>query len=526
MRELRLLIGISFRQMLYTFAAGQGRKKNVTMAGAIGLMAFLALYISGLYSWLMGELLEEAGVLEFLIPMMTLLAVAVSLIFTFFAAGGIVFGGKDTDFILSMPVSAFCVMLSRMSALYLENLLFVGLWMIPAGAAGFVFAGRTDPSYFLRLVLSILFVPFLPSALACLGGYVVAWAGARMRHRALLSNLISIALFLALMAGSMQVNQIGILLLNHRKEAQRLFMTWLLPIGLLGRGMDGDWGALLCSLCLCVLPFLGITWLFSFRYQAILSGLKSRLVRTDFCLKAQKAQGPFAAMLKKEISRFFSTPSYLLNAGMGAVLLLAAGVWMAVAKELPTTLLEIAGHGTTDPLVLGCMALLLSMIYPSAVSVSLEGRTVWLLKEAPLKPSVLFGAKICLNLTLAWPCILLFTALASLTLGIAPFRAACMALACLSMTGFLAAAGLSVNLCFPRLDADNDTVVIKQSASAIIACLGSMLIAGAAAGLYVLIGRKTGLEVFCLAMTALFAGLWMLTWRWLMKEGALKFEAL
>ena len=73
MRELRLLIGISFRQMLYTFAAGQGRKKNVTMAGAIGLMAFLALYISGLYSWLMGELLEEAGVLEFLIPMMTLL---------------------------------------------------------------------------------------------------------------------------------------------------------------------------------------------------------------------------------------------------------------------------------------------------------------------------------------------------------------------------------------------------------------------------------------------------------------------
>ena len=96
----------------------------------------------------------------------------------------------------------------------------------------------------------------------------------------------------------------------------------------------------------------------------------------------------------------------------------------------------------------------------------------------------------------------------------------------MAMTGFLAAAGLSVNLCFPRLDADNDTVVIKQSASAIIACLGSMLIAGAAAGLYVLIGRKTGLEVFCLAMTALFVGLWMLTWRWLLKEGALKFEAL
>ena len=48
MRELRLLVGVSFRQMLHTFATGQGKKKNATAAGAVGLMAFLALYISGL----------------------------------------------------------------------------------------------------------------------------------------------------------------------------------------------------------------------------------------------------------------------------------------------------------------------------------------------------------------------------------------------------------------------------------------------------------------------------------------------
>ena len=232
MRELRLLVGVSFRQMLHTFATGQGKKKNATAAGAVGLMAFLALYISGLYSWLMGELLEEAGVLEFLLPVMTLLAVAVSLVFTFFAASGIIFSGKDTDLILSMPVSAFSVMLSRMSALYLENLLFVGLWMIPSGAAGYIFGERTDPLYFLRLALSILFVPFLPSLLASLGAYVVAWAGARMKHRALLSNLISIVLFLALMLGCMQINQIGTLLLNHREEAHR-------PVGQRNGGKPG-----------------------------------------------------------------------------------------------------------------------------------------------------------------------------------------------------------------------------------------------------------------------------------------------
>ena len=71
-------------------------------------------------------------------------------------------------------------------------------------------------------------------------------------------------------------------------------------------------------------------------------------------------------------------------------------------------------------------------------------------------------------------------------------RAICMALVSLAMTGFLAAAELMVNLHFPKLDWDNDTVVIKQSASAMIACLGSILIVAAAAGLYVLTGRKIG----------------------------------
>ena len=526
MRELRLLVGVSFRQMLHTFATGQGKKKNATAAGAVGLMAFLALYISGLYSWLMGELLEEAGVLEFLLPVMPLLAVAVSLVFTFFAASGIIFGGKDTDLILSMPVSAFSVMLSRMSALYLENLLFVGLWMIPSGAAGYIFGERTDPLYFLRLALSILFVPFLPSLLASLGAYVVAWAGARMKHRALLSNLISIVLFLALMLGCMQINQIGTLLLNHREEARRLFMTWFLPIGLLGKGMEGNRAALLGSWILCALPFFGVTWLFSIRYQAILSSLQSRLIRNDYRLTKVKEEGPFGAMLKKEIGRLFSTPSYLFNAGVGVVLLLAAGVWMTVMKDQMALLMEVAGHELADPVLLGCMAFLLATVYPTAVSISLEGRTIWLLKEAPLKPSILFGAKICLNLVLAWPATLIFTILAACSLGISAMRAICMALVSLAMTGFLAAAELMVNLHFPKLDWDNDTVVIKQSASAMIACLGSILIVAAAAGLYVLTGRKIGFEVFCLAMAVLFTALGLLVWRKLMRNGPSRFEAL
>ena len=89
---------------------------------------------------------------------------------------------------------------------------------------------------------------------------------------------------------------------------------------------------------------------------------------------------------------------------------------MTVMKDQMALLMEVAGHELADPVLLGGMAFLLATVYPTAVSISLEGRTIWLLKEAPLKPSILFGAKICLNLVLAWPATLIFTILAACSL--------------------------------------------------------------------------------------------------------------
>ena len=231
-------------------------------------------------------------------------------------------------------------------------------------------------------------------------------------------------------------------------------------------------------------------------------------------------------MVKKEVGRLFSTTAYLLNAGMGVFLLLAAGIWMAVARDQIAPLVSIAGHDAADPVILGCMAFLLATVYPSAVSISLEGRTIWLLKEAPLKPSALFGAKACLNLILAWPATLVFTALSAFALEMAPARAACMALSGLALSGFLAVAGLALNLHFPKLDCDNDTVVIKQSASAMIACFGSIILVALSAGLYVLVGNRIGMEAFCLAMTALFAVSGLILWKILMQKGPSRLEAL
>ena len=53
------------------------------------------------------------------------------LLFTTFAVKGVVFGGKDNDLLLSMPVPTTMLMASRVTAIYLENLLFAVFVLAP-----------------------------------------------------------------------------------------------------------------------------------------------------------------------------------------------------------------------------------------------------------------------------------------------------------------------------------------------------------------------------------------------------------
>ena len=116
MRKLWVLLKLNFRAMLRAFSfrsgAGSSKKKAAGGLGALLLMAFLALYLSGVYSFLLASMLAEVGIVEMVLPLMALMACVMSLMFTLFAASGLVFGGKDSDIVLALPVPAFTVMLS------------------------------------------------------------------------------------------------------------------------------------------------------------------------------------------------------------------------------------------------------------------------------------------------------------------------------------------------------------------------------------------------------------------------------
>ena len=407
MRKFLILARVQLWALLTSFRIGGSRKKAASGWAALALMAALCLFISGSYSFPLGEQLAAAGCLELLL-MMSVMAVIMGLVFTVFAAQGVVFGGRDADLLLSMPVSAFTALLAKLTALYVENLALCAFLVLPAGAAWLWFGGGGGALFVLRLIVGTLFLALLPTLLSLAGGFLLSWLGGRFANRRavnlLLYGLMAAAVFFLAVRMNMAVAVLAAGAMGA--EAEGAFAGWGVPFLLFQRGVCGDWETLAMFCLLSLAPVLAAAWLFARNYQRVLTGLSSHGRRPAYRLGRLKAAGRRKALLRKEADRYFGTPIYLLNTGIGLILLVVAGIAAAVMGGSLRDRLAQAGLGSVPLLTLaaGAIGFMLSTVAITGSSISLEGRNLWIIKESPVSASEALGVKAGFQLLLACPC--------------------------------------------------------------------------------------------------------------------------
>lgn len=529
MRKLWILWKINFRSMLRTLSVGRG-SKAVGGFAALGLMAFLALYCSGVYSFLLADVFAQAGLMDLLAPLMAVLACVMALVLTLGAATGFVFGGRDADLMLTLPVPASTVVLGKLLALYLENLTFCGLWMLPVTLAYVLKApggAAQSAAYCAYMLLALPFLPLLPTTLALLCGWASAYVSGHAGNKSLVQTIVGFALLIAVMLGSFQINRLIEHILLNAGAVRHALHTALLPFGLLLDALAGSVPALAGFALCCTAPFLLLAFCIGTRYQRILSALKSHRTRSDYRLRDVRAGSAFAALFKKECRRFFGTPVYLLNMGFGAVMLIGFSAYAVLRRGEAARVLDVIGGAqAAAPLFMLVAGLLASTCNTACVSLSLEGKTLWILKEAPVRAQTLFGAKALLGLLAAALPAALSVLLLTAAFGVPAFDALAMLALCVSFGAFLAAYGLTVNLHFPKLDSENEAVVVKQSASTLLGIFGGMLAAGLCALAWGLLSARLAFPVFCLLLSALLLAAAALLWRRICRRGPALLTAL
>ena len=534
---LKALLRKQFLELNTFYFQNRKTGKNRSKAGVVGfviLYIVLFIYLAFVFFMLaqaLSSTLIPLGYGWLYYAMMGLIALALGVIGSVFTTYTGLYHAKDNELLLSMPIPPSRILLVRMLGVYAMGMLYTCIIMIPTIVAGQLAAPGVWP-LFAQIILTLL-LGLLVLTLTCFLGWVVALIAARLKNKSFVTVLLALV-FLALYFAVYTRINIYIQEIAQRVDALDRAMRSLYPVYAFGRAAEGDGVSLLAFAAIALALAALCTWIMSRSFIRIVTMKRGESIKkTDYRTKAsQKVSAASAALLRKELKRFTGSPTYMLNCGLGLVMMLIAAVLLVVkAGAVRDVINMIAGSEPSMVSALpifgfGAVVLLAAMNPITAPSISLEGKTLWLLQSLPVRAADVLTAKLRMHLYLCIGPTVIFTAAIAYVLRVEYSAAIYMVVLSLETTMLFAALGLMLNLLRPSLSWTNETVPIKQSMPVVVVIFGGWLLAAIVVGAYFLLRKFCSADAYMIGCIVVFALLCRLMNSWLMRRGAERFSAL
>lgn len=435
---------------------------------------------------------------------------------------------KDNDLLLAMPIPVSTLVAARLFGVYLMGLLYSAVVILPTIIVYWATAGVTPPAVLGGLLITVLISVFVLT-ISCVLGWVVAKISQKLKHKSLITVLVSLAFigayyFVYFKAQSVIQN----LLANAAVYGARIKGA-AYPVYLFGSVGVGDVRASVI-VSTAVIALFGLMWLLLSRSFLQIATSTGKVVRREYREMRGRQQSLDTALLSREFSRFSASPNYMLNCGLGTFLMplyAIAVLWKGseLFSVMDAMFAETAG---SVPLLL-CVVLcgLASMNFMIAPSVSLEGKSLWLLQSLPVEPWRIFRAKIRMQLLLTGLPLLLCI---MCTAAVYPMHSTQL-LMLLLFTGsyalLMALAGLFFGVKMPTLTWTNEIMPIKHGAPVMITLFGGFgYMVLLFAGFMLLPGWMLGFcgYMSCFVGVNLFLSVWVCLW--LREKGVVRFSEL
>ena len=532
---LKTLIKKQYMECFRTYFVNRKTGKRRSKGGIIGmfvmfacLMLFLCAMFFGL-SLLMGEQLFAAGLGWLFYVLMGSLAVMLGVFGSVFNTYSTLYLAKDNELLLSMPIPPSKILITRMLLVYGLSLLYSGCIWIPTVAYGWIFE-EVAPLAVVFQVLLLPIIALLDTVITCVLGWAVALVASRVKNKSFIAVLASLVFFGAYYYVSF--NMMGLLekLLMNAEAVGKGIRTWANILYQLGMAANGSVGAMLIFSSVSLLSFAICLWVLSRTFLNITIHTQTGTKRAEkVSAKAGSAQG---ALRRRELRRFLGSATYMLNCGLGVILLILMAGFAVIKREV---LLElISGFAETVPQVSKLVPLVLVAIVGFCVgmnavtvpSVSLEGKNLWIVQSLPVTGKMVLRAKLGLGLLVNLVPAVLAVAVLSWCVGLTGGTAVLCALLLAAMTWFFAAGGLMLGVLRPDLQWTSESMPIKQSLNMMLAVLFAFVMPGLIAVLGYLTRELMEMDAFlAMAAVVLLLASAMIS-RWLDTAGARRFERL
>lgn len=459
--------------------------------------------------------------------MLALIAVALGCFGSVFSTYTGLYLSKDNDLLLSMPIPIRSILVSRLASVYLMGLMYSAVVSVPAVIIYWINAGITALSV-IGGIIYIIFISLIVLTLSCILGWAVARISLKLKNKSFVTVLVSILFIVLYYVVYFKAQQIISDIIQNAVVYGEKIKGSAYIIYAMGRMGEGDVLAILESIGVTAVLLALTYYILSSSFIKIATS-SGNVTKTKYQKKHVKTKGLFGAVFGKEMSRFISSPNYMLNCGLGVVFLPVIGIGIIVKADSVLNMLNMMTDGINGgAYVLLCTAMIFAaaMNDSTAPSVSLEGKNIWLTQVLPVPTRMFLQAKLMVQLaisaipvTFAAVCIAIVwngTIAESLILILTP----------MVLSVLFACFGLTMALLFPNLSWTNEISPIKQSLSVFITLFGGWAYGIIWPVLFFLTKWPYGGVSFMLLAIGVSAFIALALYIWIMKKGEQIFKNL
>ncbi len=508
---------------------GKARSRAAAI-GMIGMFGLLMLMLAAMFfgmGWALRPLFD-AGLSWLYFLIMSMLALLLGVLGSVFNTFSSLYQAKDNDLLLSLPIPVPKILVARLLGVYLMDLMYSGVVLVPALAVYFI-AQKPGLGGVLCALAAALLLSIVVLCLSCGLGWVVARMNSRLKNKSLLTVLVSVVFMGLYYSVCFRFQELLETLVNNAAFYGEMLRGGAYPLYLFGCAGAGDGLALLKAAAVILGVFALVCAVMSRSFLKLATGSRGT-GRREYRRKPMKVKSVSGALMSREWRRYLSSATYMLNCSLGSLFmtLLAAALFIKGREWLAllTPVQAFLSPSLLEMLACAVLCLTVAMNDLTAPSVSLEGKSLWLAQSLPVTPWQVLQAKLKLSWMMTGVPALLGSLALLYVLQPTALTAVWLVILPQAMCGLCGCLGLVINLKAPNLHWTSETAVVKQSAGVVLGMLGGWVYVIALGALYYALRNAVDAKIYLGLCTALTLLLGAACLSWLRRRGARIFAAL
>ena len=383
----------------------------------------------------------------------------------------IIFDFKDYDLLMSLPIKRNIVIYSKLVSFYMLNLLYTFVVMIPSYIAFIKYYPVNSFLYFFLM----LFIPIVPFIISLIIGIFISWIVSFFKNKNLgnyVTNIliIVVALFISFSMQNKGTIDIATSGINYVHKINNVYPLTNIYVQLLDNFRIIDFTIYLLVPIVLTIIFVLII---NYSYDLIRSKLLKTNIISDYHLTKYHHNSTLMGLYKKELKRYFSTSMYVLNTAFGCIMLIILIICLLIFND--KTVADFLNIDDFSNLLKNSIPFIISlccvMSSTTNSSISLEGKSLWIMKSIPVSVDKIFLSKIMVNLTILIPTIIISSTFFGIYLHLNLLEFILIYLIPFAYALLSAFLGILFNLIFPKFDFTNEVQVIKQSISVFLSMI-------------------------------------------------------